>query len=818
MKLAVTRHVANTATFAQLSYSLRPIVSPPADFLRKNMTTHSKHSSDLIVQSIRDFSAIGAALLRLWPKSKKAIEQGWNNAPSLNGERFELRRQANENIGIRLGEPSKTQFGFLAALDFDVKTPGAEPEARETLQRHCPNYEELPSVISGSGGFSRHYYLFSATPLESWVIEKGDGWELAVKGTGTYVVAPGSIHPDTGRPYVWERRLEADLWELIQAPDVDLTLLQRPSQPMPKKPADPIEFDRLAKALEAIDPASLGYEDWRNSGMALHHETGGSTEALEIWDAWSKRDPRPQNEGYPGRRTIEMHWRGFGKQRNRQPITGATLLKMAQMALSEALLDELDELADLPTEDTGSKSDVPGKKEGDPLADFELTEGGVAKAFSHAYKNKLKFCHTIGKWYVWTGSHWRREETRLAFHWCRKMCQKVRNTSPDAKAAAKALGRHNTATGVERFAQADPAFAVQAEQWDPNPWLLGTPDGTVNLKTGELKPAQQSDFVTKLATAGPIPLEEFDPDQHCPRWLDFLRHATGQDEEVIRFLGQWAGYCLTGDTREEALLFVHGPGGSGKSTFINTLAAVVGDYARSMETESLTAQRHARHSTEIARLTGVRLAYASETEAGKAWAENRIKQLTGGDTMVARFMRQDDFEFKPQLKLTIVGNNRPTFEKLDSALRRRFNVLAFDQVPAQPDHGLKAALDAEHPGILAWAIQGCLDWRKHGLRRPAKMLRETEEYFASEDVFANWMEENCNLSPDSKVLSSDLLNSLNWYVRKQGRPRWTTNQFADEMKARGFFQKRTSSGNTWLEIELSFGFDLLDEDKSGKTA
>lgn len=783
------------------------------------MTTEPKPCSDFIIRSIREFSELGAALLRLRPKSKRAIEPGWSSAPSLNGSEFEQRRQANENFGIRLGEPSETQFGFLAALDFDVKTPEAEPEAREALQRHCPSYAELPSVISGSGGFSRHYYLFTTAPLESWVIEKGDGWELAVKGTGTYVVAPGSIHPDTERPYVWERRMEADLWELAQAPQINLSLLQRPSRSMPEKPAATIELDRLTKALKSIDPSALGYEDWRNSGMALHHETRGSPEALEVWDAWSKRDPRSKNEGYPGRRAIEMQWRGFGKQRNRQPITGATLLQMAKAALSEALLDELDGLADLPCGNIASQNGDLRKKEGepDPSGDFELTEDGVAKAFSHAYKNMLKFCHTNGKWYVWTGSHWRREDTKLAFHWCRKMCQKVRNTNPDAKAAAKALSRHNTATGVEKFAQADRAFAVRSDQWDRNLWLLGTPDGTVNLKTGKLKLAQQSDFVTKLAIAGPVPLEEFAPDQHCPRWLEFLRHATGQDEEAIRFLSQWAGYCLTGDTREEALLFVHGPGGSGKSTFINTLAAIVGDYACSMETESLTAQRHARHSTEIARLTGVRLAYASETEAGKAWAENRIKQLTGGDTMVARFMRQDDFEFKPQLKLTIVGNNRPTFEKLDSALRRRFNVLAFDQVPAQPDHGLKAALDAEHPGILAWAIRGCLDWQENGLIRPAKMLRETEEYFASEDVFANWMEENCDLGPDNMAMSSDLLNNLNYFLRRQGRARWTTNQFADEMKSRGFSQKRTAGGNVWLGIDLSFGFDLMDDEK-GKEA
>lgn len=405
-----------------------------------------------------------------------------------------------------------------------------------------------------------------------------------------------------------------------------------------------------------------------------------------------------------------------------------------------------------------SADDLDFEDYGEDIMGFAMTEDGVARAFTEVHADRLRFCHSSGRWHVWTGTHWRPEQTRLAFNWARETARQRASADPlsrDAKNLAKAA----FASAVERFAQADRAFAVTAEAWDRDPWLLGTPGGTVNLRTGELREARLEDMITKLTAAAPTPLGDFDPARDCPRWIRFLDFATGGDTEAIRFLQQWFGYSLTGDTREEALLFVHGIGGSGKSTAISTIAALLGDYATAVDTETITAQKHARHSTEIARLHGARMAYASETEANRAWAENRIKQLTGGDIMTARFMRQDDFEFKPQLKLVVVGNNKPAFANVDGAIRRRFNVMPFNQKPAEPDHGLKDALCEDFSGILSWAIQGCQDWQRNGLVRPAIMRESTAEYFAEMDLFSNWIADRCETGARYATTTEDLFES-----------------------------------------------------------
>ncbi|SEN57867.1 putative DNA primase/helicase [Gemmobacter aquatilis] len=428
------------------------------------------------------------------------------------------------------------------------------------------------------------------------------------------------------------------------------------------------------------------------------------------------------------------------------------------------------------------------------LMGFAMTEDGVARAFTEVHADRLRFCHSSGRWHVWTGTHWRKEETRLAFNWARETARQRAAADPLSK-DAKNLAKAAFASAVERFAQADRAFAATADAWDSDHWLLGTPGGTVDLRTGALRDSRQEEMITKTTAAAPIPLDSFDALRDCPRWLAFLDFATGGDAEAIRFLQQWFGYSLTGDTREEALLFVHGIGGSGKSTAINTMAALLGDYATAVDTETITAQKHGRHSTEIARLHGARMAYASETEAGRAWAENRIKQLTGGDTMTARFMRQDDFEFKPQLKLVVVGNNKPAFANVDGAIKRRFNVMPFDQKPDQPDHGLKDALREEFSGILSWATQGCLDWQRNGLIRPAIMRETTAEYLDEMDTFTNWIGDRCETGARYAATTEDLFDSWSWYARQNGEePGNKRGDFPQRMRERGFVPVNRAAG------------------------
>ena len=421
------------------------------------------------------------------------------------------------------------------------------------------------------------------------------------------------------------------------------------------------------------------------------------------------------------------------------------------------------------------------------LDNVEWTEDGVAQAFTRKHADALRYDHDVGSWFEWTGYAWRQERTKRAFSWARFICREVR-----AKAGAEAptsLAKAATAAAVERFAQADPALAVTAALWDSDPWLLGTPGGTVDLRTGSLRPSNREDYITRLTAVTPADVPE------CPLWLDFLWKTTGGDAALIRFLRQWCGYALTGDTREHALLFVFGPGGNGKTVFLATIIGILAEYTRTAAMETFTASPSDRHPTDLAMLRGARLVTASETEEGRAWAESRIKQMTGGDVIAARFMRQDFFEFRPQFKLTIIGNNKPVLRNVDDAARRRFNVVPFVRRPAEPDRQLEEKLRAEWPTILRWMIDGCVDWQRHGLTRPAVVLAATAEYFSEQDSVQQWVEECCqrggrNIS-DTTV---SLFKSWSDYALANGEKSGTTKWFSQTLVRLGCEQVKDTPG------------------------
>jgi putative DNA primase/helicase len=414
-----------------------------------------------------------------------------------------------------------------------------------------------------------------------------------------------------------------------------------------------------------------------------------------------------------------------------------------------------------------------------------LNQDALALVFTARHRTKLRYCHHHGSWFVWTGSYWRKEETKLAFCWAREICREfnVENSAEIAKVS--------TASGVERYCQADRAFAVTSEIWDRDPFLLGTPGGTVDLRSGELRPPKAEDMISRLTAVTPAP-----PLTRPKRWLKFLKEATGNDTQLIRFLQHMAGYALTGDTREHALFFGYGDGGTGKSTFVNTLNWLFGDYAVTAPMETFTVSHNERHPTDLAMLRGARLVTAQETEAGRAWAESRIKALTGGDRISARFMRQDFFTYQPIFKLLFVGNHRPVLRNVDDAARRRFKIIPFTHKPAKPDLTLPDKIRAEAPAILRWCIDGALGWSANGLGCPATVNDATTSYFESQDVFGAWLAERCRIIPD--LMTSEPLKRLfkDWseYADAMGDPVGTSRSLGDRLEQRGFPRKHTESG------------------------
>ena len=427
-----------------------------------------------------------------------------------------------------------------------------------------------------------------------------------------------------------------------------------------------------------------------------------------------------------------------------------------------------------------------------------ITEDGTAQRFASRYVNRLRYCHDSRAWFEWDGALWRENRTGLAFQWARELTRGLVEAEPDR--VRYIASKTSFASGVERFARTDPLLAVTSERWDCDPYLLGTPSGTVELRTGRLLAADPRDGITKSTAVAPS------TNAACPLWLGFLDETTGGDAALMRFLQQFAGYALTGDIKEHALLFGYGSGGNGKSVLLNTVSGIIGDYARTAAMDTFAASIGDKHSTDMAMLRGARLVTASETEEGRAWAEAKIKTLTGGDEITARFMRCDNFTFRPTFKLFIVGNHRPILRNVDDAARRRFNIVPFNRQPPRPDRDLEAKLKVEWPGILRWMIEGCLDWQTYGLVRPTIVLNATAQYFKDQDIFGQWLDEECDAEPGNPHKAegtSQLFTSWKSFSKQAGEDAGTTMAFAENLLRRGFVKARTNSmGRHYVGLRL----------------
>jgi putative DNA primase/helicase len=423
-----------------------------------------------------------------------------------------------------------------------------------------------------------------------------------------------------------------------------------------------------------------------------------------------------------------------------------------------------------------------------PVSPVPLTEDDIAEDFALKYGDQLRFDHHAGKWFVWDGVCWKKNETELAFDYARRLCRAHRGTN--TKMASK-----KAAEGVEHMARRDQRFAVTSEIWDQDPFLLGTPGGTVDLKTGELNPPNRKDYITKAVAVTPAP-----KGTPFPVFQKFLNEATSHNMDLQRFLQQWAGYGLTGDTREQALVFIYGTGGNGKGVFIKVQTEIMAGYAKVAAMDTFVATTHQRHLTELAMLKGARLVTASETEQNQRWSESRINQLTGNDPITANFMRQDHFTYLPQFKLTIVGNHKPRLGSVNEAARRRFNIAPFMYKPPVPDLTLEVKLREEYPAILRWMIDGCLDWQAHGLVRPEIVTATTCEYFEEQDLLGQWILAKCECGPGKKASPTELYKSFVEFAQTNGEDPGSMTTFGSNLSQK--FEKTKSSNKVYLGIAL----------------
>jgi putative DNA primase/helicase len=437
----------------------------------------------------------------------------------------------------------------------------------------------------------------------------------------------------------------------------------------------------------------------------------------------------------------------------------------------------------------------------------ELSEDFLALNFTAQYGHDLRFVPVWGKWLRWDGTRWKEDTTLAAFDLARQVvrrhavefAQMTNGDGPVKLASAKTVG------AVERLARSDQLLARTTDIWDRDPWLLNAPAGVVDLRTSAMQPHDRNLHMTKITAVS--------PGGDCPLWLRFLDQITAGNDGLAAFLQRFAGYSLTGITREHAMCFAHGTGGNGKGVYINTLTGIWGDYAAVAPAESFLVSRSERHPTDVAGLRGARFVTAQEIEEGQQWAENKIKALTGGDPIPARFMRQDFFTYVPEFKLFIAGNHKPSLRTVDPAVRRRFNLVPFTvQIPeAEQDKELPEKLKTEWPGILRWAIEGCVEWQRIGLAPPPCVTEATEKYLAAEDAVAAWLEDCCTIQTSFVVSKADVRDSWSKWCQQTNQTVGGRNELTEKLEQKGFKGDKGTGGK-----RIFRGFDLVREDLSDR--
>jgi P4 family phage/plasmid primase-like protien len=440
--------------------------------------------------------------------------------------------------------------------------------------------------------------------------------------------------------------------------------------------------------------------------------------------------------------------------------------------------------------------------EADELPDG-YSEDHLTHIFTKRYGLDWRYVSGWSSWRRWDGAVWQKDTTLTVFDLARKVCREISILAPGLSPSQKrTISSARTIAAIERVARTAREHAADVDQWDADPWVLSTPNGLINLRTGSLRAAKREDYTTKQTSVSPLNLG--DSTAHCPTWCAALQMWCGNDIDLEMYLQRFAGYCLTGITSEHALAFFYGTGRNGKSVFLDAIREIMGDYATVASMEMFQASQNERHSTEIADLMGARLVTAQETQEGRRWDEAKIKEMTSASTLKARFMRQDYFEFKPQFKLLFAGNHKPGLRSVDEAIKARVHIVPFTiTIPeAERDKNFPAKLRAEYPGILQWMIDGCRAWQSAGLNTPAAVRNATESYLESEDSFAEWLEQCCQTGKNAKERSSELYKNYSHWADRVGEYKPPAKRFNQLLDARGYLSKKIMGYKVFYGIGL----------------
>lgn len=440
------------------------------------------------------------------------------------------------------------------------------------------------------------------------------------------------------------------------------------------------------------------------------------------------------------------------------------------------------------------------------------TDLGNAERFEAFAGDRFRYVHPWSSWIWFDGARWQRDVDGESVRWGRDTLRAVgaqAGTVPDEESRGHlikhALDSESSARIAAMLSLAQSLLPIAPEALDADLDLFNCANGTLDLRTGALRPHDRRDRLTRLS---PV---RFDLDATCPRWDAFLLRVLGGNAQLVGFLQRAIGYSLTGHTSEQVLLLLYGIGANGKSTFLETVRALMGDYATQTDFATFIKREVEGARNDLARLVGARLVSAVEIEAGKPLAEALVKQLTGGDTITARFLFKEFFDFRPTFKLWLAANHKPTVTGGDHGIWRRIRLVPFTvTIPdAERDSKLTAKLAEELPGILAWAVRGCLAWRRDGLGVPDAVRAATESYRDEMDAMAPFLDEACFAVSSARITAKDLYDAyLAWCVANGERAR-SQKGFSLGLKERGLSAVKGTKGvRCWQGLRLRVPSDV----------
>jgi putative DNA primase/helicase len=438
-----------------------------------------------------------------------------------------------------------------------------------------------------------------------------------------------------------------------------------------------------------------------------------------------------------------------------------------------------------------------------------LAEVDAGRTFARQYGDCIRYCQKAGGWFVWDGKRWKLDDDGAIYRLAEDCTSKIADAAssiPDLEERKKVLTfainlrkRRGIENVVAIAAWQEGISVGNPERFDAEPWALNVENGTIDLHGGQLRPHERDDLITKV-----VPIE-YVPDARCERWEKFLVEIFAGDKETIDFVQRAVGYSLTGSIREHVFLVLFGTGANGKTTLLSLVRQILGDYGTTSSPETFVGREDGGASNDRARLRGARFVFTIETAEGKALDEAFVKAATGGDTISARFLYSEFFEFDPTFKLWMATNHKPVIRGGDEGIWRRVRLVPFDRrfEGERADADLRSKLEAELPGILAWAVRGCLAWQKHGLGASPAITTATAAYRSEMDTFSGFIDDKCEVAPTASATAAELyLAYKSWADASAEKPlsqRW----FGLRLAERGFQKTRVGHQRRWSGIGLT---------------